>query len=60
VIEGIPATSAAVALGERYAIDLPVCTAVHRVISEHASVRDAVTELMSREATTELPATQPR
>jgi glycerol-3-phosphate dehydrogenase (NAD(P)+) len=54
VVEGIPATASAVRLGARYSIDLPVCAQVDRVLNGRASVRDALAQLMGREATTEL------
>jgi glycerol-3-phosphate dehydrogenase (NAD(P)+) len=55
VVEGVPATQAAMALGMRYGIDLPVCAQVDRVLNQSASVDDAVAQLMGREATVELP-----
>src|SRR5207247_5758880 len=36
VIEGIPATRAAVELGARYGVDLPVCTQVDQVVNHGA------------------------
>jgi glycerol-3-phosphate dehydrogenase (NAD(P)+) len=55
VIEGIPAAQAAVALGARYGVDLPVCEQVNAVLNEGVAVADALASLMGREATTELP-----
>ena len=55
VIEGIPATHAAVQLGQRFGVDLPVCSAVDRVVNGGAPVQDALARLMGREATVELP-----
>jgi glycerol-3-phosphate dehydrogenase (NAD(P)+) len=55
VIEGIPATRAAVELGARYGVDLPVCTQVDQVLNHGAPVRDVVARLMGRGATVELP-----
>jgi glycerol-3-phosphate dehydrogenase (NAD(P)+) len=55
VIEGIPATRAAVELGARYGVDLPVCTVVDNVLNGGASVHEALGRLMGREATVELP-----
>jgi glycerol-3-phosphate dehydrogenase (NAD(P)+) len=55
VIEGIPATRAAVELGVRYGVDLPVCTQVDQVLNHGAPVREVVARLMGREATVELP-----
>jgi glycerol-3-phosphate dehydrogenase (NAD(P)+) len=54
VIEGIPATRAAVELGARFGVDLPVCEQVDQVINHAAPVREAVSRLMGREATVEL------
>jgi glycerol-3-phosphate dehydrogenase (NAD(P)+) len=58
VIEGIPATRAAVAFGERYRVELPVCGAVHQVLEHRLSVHDALAQLMGREPTDELPSGQ--
>src|SRR5439155_22000355 len=57
VIEGIPATRAAVELGARYSVDLPVCTQVDEVLNHGAPVREVVARLMGRGATVELPST---
>jgi len=54
VIEGIPAAQAAVALGARYGVDLPVCEQVYAVLNNGVAVKDALASLMSREATAEL------
>jgi glycerol-3-phosphate dehydrogenase (NAD(P)+) len=55
VIEGIPAAPAAVALGARYGVDLPVCELVNAVLNHGLPVQDALARLMGREATVELP-----
>jgi glycerol-3-phosphate dehydrogenase (NAD(P)+) len=54
VIEGIPATRAAVELGARYGVDLPVCVQVDQVLNHGAPVRDIMARLMGREAGVEL------
>jgi glycerol-3-phosphate dehydrogenase (NAD(P)+) len=54
VIEGIPATRAAVELGARYGVDLPVCTQVDQVLNHGAPVGEIMHRLMGREATVEL------
>jgi glycerol-3-phosphate dehydrogenase (NAD(P)+) len=54
VIEGIPATRAAVELGARFGVDLPVCIQVDQVLNHGAPVRAIMSRLMSREATVEL------
>jgi glycerol-3-phosphate dehydrogenase (NAD(P)+) len=53
VIEGIPAARAAVELGARYGVDLPVCTQVDQVLNHNAPVRDITSRLMAREAKSE-------
>jgi glycerol-3-phosphate dehydrogenase (NAD(P)+) len=55
VVEGIPAASAAVALGARYGVDLPVCGLVDAVLNRDVPVHEALSRLMGREATVELP-----
>jgi glycerol-3-phosphate dehydrogenase (NAD(P)+) len=55
VIEGIPATRAAVELGVRYGVDLPVCSQVDQVLNHGVAAREIVARLMGREATVELP-----
>ena len=54
VIEGIPATRAAVELGARFGVDLPVCTQVDRVLNHGAPIQDVLAQLMGREATVEI------
>jgi glycerol-3-phosphate dehydrogenase (NAD(P)+) len=54
VVEGIPAARAAVELGKKYGVDLPVCTQVDQVLNHGAPVRDILARLMGREATVEL------
>jgi glycerol-3-phosphate dehydrogenase (NAD(P)+) len=54
VIEGVPAARAAVALAERYGVDLPVCTQVDQVLHHGGSIEAVLVRLMSREATAEL------
>jgi glycerol-3-phosphate dehydrogenase (NAD(P)+) len=53
VIEGIPATRAAVELGARYGVDLPVCLQVDQVLNHGAPVREITSRLMGREPRTE-------
>jgi glycerol-3-phosphate dehydrogenase (NAD(P)+) len=55
VIEGFPATQAAVALAQRYRVEMPVCFAVDAVLNHGLPVQQALAQLMSREATFELP-----
>jgi glycerol-3-phosphate dehydrogenase (NAD(P)+) len=54
VVEGVPATAAALQLGARYGVDLPVCAQVGRVLNGTSPVAEAVGRLMGREATEEL------
>src|SRR5262249_5950155 len=51
VVEGIPAAEAAVALGARYGVDLPVCQLVDAVLNHGVPVQEALSRLMGREAT---------
>jgi glycerol-3-phosphate dehydrogenase (NAD(P)+) len=54
VIEGIPATQAAMQLAQRFGVDLPVCTQVDRVLHHGLPASEAVAALMGREARVEL------
>jgi glycerol-3-phosphate dehydrogenase (NAD(P)+) len=54
VVEGVPAAKAAVALAQRYRVDLPVCTQVDQVLHHGAPVEAVLGRLMGREATAEL------
>jgi glycerol-3-phosphate dehydrogenase (NAD(P)+) len=53
VIEGIPAARAAVELGARYGVDLPVCCQVDQVLNHGAAVHDVLARLMGRSASAE-------
>jgi glycerol-3-phosphate dehydrogenase (NAD(P)+) len=53
VIEGIPSTSAIVALARAAAVEMPICEGVHRVLFEGQSPSDALRELMARDSTAE-------
>jgi glycerol-3-phosphate dehydrogenase (NAD(P)+) len=54
VIEGIPSARAAIELGRRYGVDLPVCSQVDQVLNHAVPARDVLSRLMRREATVEL------
>lgn len=54
VVEGIPAAAAAVQIATRFGVELPICREVYRVLYEGAPIREAVLNLMGREATSEL------
>jgi glycerol-3-phosphate dehydrogenase (NAD(P)+) len=49
VAEGVRNTESALALAARCGVDMPIAAAVHRVLFEHRSPRDAMTDLMNRE-----------
>lgn len=55
VVEGINALPAAMALSEKYAIELPIITAVNEIINHGVSPRESVRDLMGRDSKTELP-----
>ncbi len=54
VIEGIPATAAAMELSRRYGVDLPVCAQVDQVLNHGALAYEVLAALMGREARVEL------
>jgi glycerol-3-phosphate dehydrogenase (NAD(P)+) len=49
VAEGVLNTQSARALARRCGVDMPIVTAVHRVLFEHQGPRDAISDLMNRE-----------
>lgn len=49
VAEGVNTCRSAVALAERYGVEMPICRAVHRVLFEGQDPREAVVQLMTRE-----------
>jgi glycerol-3-phosphate dehydrogenase (NAD(P)+) len=49
VAEGVTTTRSAVALAKREGVDMPIATAVHRVLFERQPARWALVELMTRE-----------
>ena len=53
VVEGIYSAQAALALGEKYGVDMPIIKAVNQVLFEGKQVKQAVTELMLRDKTSE-------
>ena len=53
VVEGINALPAAMELAEKYKVDLPISSAVNRVVNEGADARDTVQGLMIREKRSE-------
>ena len=48
VAEGVDTTSAAVALGRRYSVDLPIAVQMNRILNEGLDPRAALRELMDR------------
>ena len=46
--EGVPTTQALVALGEKYAVDLPICKTVYSVLYEHIPPEQALQKLFAR------------
>lgn len=48
VAEGVTTASAAVALGERYQVEMPIAERVYALLQGHITPREAVTELMQR------------
>jgi glycerol-3-phosphate dehydrogenase (NAD(P)+) len=53
VVEGVPATRAALALARKYDVSMPIVEQAHAVLFEGRSPRDAMTELLSRDPTAE-------
>jgi glycerol-3-phosphate dehydrogenase (NAD(P)+) len=56
VVEGLTTARAALALAERYGVELPIAQTVVAVLDGRLSVRDAIGSLMSRDARPELDA----
>ena len=53
VVEGVPATRAALALARRYGVTMPIVEQAHAVLFEGRDPRDAMIELMARDPTAE-------
>lgn len=53
VVEGVYSTKAAVKLGEKYGVDMPIINEVNAVLFENKNPGDAVKELMMREGKAE-------
>ena len=49
VVEGIYSAKAALALGKKYNVRMPIIEEVNKVLFEDKSAKDAVLELMKRE-----------
>jgi glycerol-3-phosphate dehydrogenase (NAD(P)+) len=48
VAEGVTTASAAVALGERYHVEMPIAEKIYAILQGHSTPHGAVTELMQR------------
>jgi glycerol-3-phosphate dehydrogenase (NAD(P)+) len=53
VVEGVPATRAALALARRYGVSMPIAEQTHAVLFEGRDPRHALAELMARDPTAE-------
>ncbi|MCI0631019.1 MAG: NAD(P)-dependent glycerol-3-phosphate dehydrogenase [Phycisphaerales bacterium] len=49
VVEGVPTTKSVVELARTHRVDMPITAAVHAILFEGLSPRDAIRELMGRE-----------
>ncbi len=49
VVEGIPTTQAVIQLARQYNVHMPITEAVHAILFEGKSARQAITDLMSRQ-----------
>lgn len=54
VAEGVLTTNAAVGLAAKYGVEMPITHQVHAILHEGKSPRDAIHELMTRRATSEV------
>jgi glycerol-3-phosphate dehydrogenase (NAD(P)+) len=54
VAEGVLTTNAAVGLAHRYAVEMPIAQQVHAILHQDKSPREAIHELMTRRATSEV------
>jgi glycerol-3-phosphate dehydrogenase (NAD(P)+) len=53
VVEGVPATRAAVALAKRWEVEMPIAEQVHAILFEGRGIVDALSYLMARDPTHE-------
>ena len=49
VVEGVPTTRAIIALAARHGVEMPIAAAVHAILYEGLTPRDAIEQLMRRE-----------
>jgi len=54
VAEGVLTTNAAVGLAHRYGVEMPITQQVHAILHQEKSPREAIHELMTRRATSEV------
>ena len=54
VAEGVLTTNAAVGLAKKYGVEMPITQQVHSILQQGKSPRDAIHELMTRRATSEI------
>lgn len=54
VAEGVLTTNAAVGLAHKYGVEMPITQQVHAILQQDKSPRDAIHELMTRRATSEI------
>ena len=54
VAEGVLTTNAAVGLARKYGVEMPITQQVHAILQQGKSPRDAIHELMTRRATSEV------
>lgn len=54
VAEGVLTTNAAVGLAQKYGVEMPITQQVHAILQQGKSPRDAIHELMTRRATSEV------
>ena len=54
VAEGVLTTNAAVGLAQKYGVEMPITQQVHAILHQDKSPRDAIHELMTRRATSEI------
>lgn len=54
VAEGVPTTRAAIALGERHGVELPIATQIGNVLFNNISPQTAIAQLLARDAAAEV------
>ena len=48
VTEGVATAPALVMMAQKYGVEMPICEAVHAILSEQLTVTDAITALLAR------------